>query len=310
MGLVLYDMANYKEAIRAFDTAIDLKKKKKKKNNALWFISRGSAKLGVDDLAGAKEDYEAALKIDRRLADSYVGLSNIALIQGDFGKAFEHADRAVELQPKNAMALNARGWVLFKQGKPEEAIYDLNRAIRYAPRLSIAYGNRGVCHVSQNNFDQAIADHTRHLKLQPSSPFALSNRAVAWLGKGDFAKAKQDYQAAEKISPNLDEALNGYAWFLATCPEEKYRDGKLAIEKASKACEISKGKDWYHLDTLAAAYAEEGQWEKAVEYAEKALQVAPKAKLEICQQQLDRFKQKKPFRSQVGKNAEQSIIGG
>ncbi|MEL7498225.1 MAG: tetratricopeptide repeat protein [Planctomycetota bacterium] len=307
MALILYAMEDYPKAIEAFDAAIKLEKKKK---HALWYVSRGSAKLGIDDLAGASEDYKTALDVDPRLADSRVGLSNIALLRDDLESAFEEADKAVEIQPKNAMALNARGWVSFKLGKVDEAIYDLNRAIRYAPRLSIAYGNRGVCHVSKNEFDRAIADHTRHLKLTPNNPFALANRAVAWLGKGEFEKAKMDYEAAQKIAPELDEALNGYAWFLATCPDEKYRNGKLAIQKATKACEISKNKDWYHLDTLASAYAEELDFENAVKYAQMALDVAPESKRNICQQQLERFQRKEPFRSQVGKNAEQSIISG
>ena len=107
----------------------------------------------------------------------------------------------------------------------------------------------------------------------------------------------------------MDESLNGYAWFLATCPDEKYRDGKEAVKLAKKACEFSKGKDWYHLDTLAAAHAESGNFKDAVDYAQKALDVAPENKRVLCQQQLARFKEKKPFRSQVGKNAEASIGG-
>lgn len=135
----------------------------------------------------------------------------------------------------------------------------------------------------------------------------MSNRAVAWLGKGEFKKAKEDYEAAEKLSPDLDESLNGYAWFLATCPDEAFRDGKEAVKRAEKACEISAGKDWYHLDTLAAAHAENGDFDKAVEFAQKAIDVAPDNKRKLCEQQLARFKEKKPFRSQVGKNAEASI---
>ena len=275
----------------------------------MWFVSRGSAHLALDDIEAATADYKKSLELDPNLADAWIGLSNIALVEEDFDEALEAANKAVELQPKNAMGLNVRGWIQYKRDAIDEAIYDLNRAIRFAPRLSIAYGNRGVCHVSQNNFEQAIADHTRHLKLSPDSPFALSNRAVAYLGQGEFKKAKEDYEAAVKLNPDLDESLNGYAWFLSTCPDEEFRDGEKAVELAKKACKISGNKDWYHLDTLATAYAENGEFDKAVEYAQKAIDVAPDNKRDLCQQQLKRFKEKKPFRSQVGKNAEASIKG-
>jgi len=274
LGLVYYTDNDYKQALKYYNEAIERNDKL-----ALWFVSRGSAHLSLDNIADAASDYKKSLELNPGLADAWVGLSNIALIKEDFDEAFKAADQAVEIQPKNAMALNARGWIQYKREAVDEALYDLNRAIRFAPRLSIAYGNRGVCYVSQNNFDQAIADQ------------------------------KDDYEAAVKLNPDLDESLNGYAWFLATCPDGEFRDGKEAVKLAQKACEFSGGKDWYHLDTLAAAYAESGDFEKAVEYAQKAVAVAPKNKLVLCEQQLARFKDKKPFRSQVGKNAEASIGG-
>ena len=183
IGLVFYALDDFKQALKAYDNAIELDD-----NKALWFVSRGSAKLGLDDRVGAKQDYLKAIELRDELADAYIGLSNLYLIEEDFQKAFKYADLAVEEQSNNAMALNSRGWILFKLGKVEEAIYDLNRAIRFAPRLSIAYGNRGICYVAVNEFKKAIADHSSHLSLSPGNPFAFSNRAVAYLGRENMKR--------------------------------------------------------------------------------------------------------------------------
>ncbi len=207
------------------------------------------------------------------------------------------------------MALNARGWLLFTQGKNKEALGDFNRALQYAPQFPLAYANRGVCYVKQNDFSKAVADHTRHIELDPERAVAYSNRAAARLGLGDYQKTADDFKSAEKLAPELDEALNGYAWFLATCPDEAFRNGKLAIEKSKKACGLTQYKDWYQLDTLAAAFAETGDFDSAVKWAKQALEIAPAAKKSICQQQLKRFESKEPFRSQIGKNAEEGILG-
>jgi len=60
------------------------------------------------------------------------------------------------------------------------------------------------------------------------------------------------------------------AWLWATCPEERFRDGKKAVEFATRSCELTKWKDANMLRTLAATYANVGEFDKAVEWQEKA----------------------------------------
>jgi len=57
----------------------------------------------------------------------------------------------------------------------------------------------------------------------------------------------------------------------ATCPVESFRNGKEAVEDATKACELTNWKRWDWIDTLAAAYAETGNFEQAVRYEKQAM---------------------------------------
>lgn len=300
LGIVHYAVNNYEDAIKAYDKAIELDKK-----DPWYFVSRGSAKYGAGDLEGALEDYNQSIEINKRISDSYVGRSNIFLSNNDLDKAFEEADKAVDIQPKNAVSLNQRGWVLYKQGKYAEAMFDLNRAITYAPRLPLAYNNRAVCYVELGEFEKAVKDYTKSLELSGENPLVYANRGVAYEGLGDFAKAKKDYQRAGEIGDSVPEISNTVAWFYATCPSDNYRDGEKAIEMVTNACEQTDWEDASFTDTLAAAYAEQGEFEAAVKYANKAVELADdNDKKKEYKERLALFEANKPFFSKAGKSAE------
>jgi tetratricopeptide (TPR) repeat protein len=294
-GVVLSGVSNNEEALKSFDKAIELNPK-----NPWFYLSRGSAHQANGDADKAEQDYRKAIELNKRIADSYVGLSNIYLAKNELDEAFQWADKAVETQSRNAMALNARGWILYKQDKVDDAMYDLNRAVRYAPRLPIAYNNRGVCHVANKDYEDAIADHNKAIDLSDSAVSRI-NRGVAYLGNGDFKEAKEDFESAENMAPEFDEVLNASAWFLATCPDGSFRNGSEAVKKAKAACEAGDWKVWYHVETLAAASAEAGNYDDAVKYAKQAADLAETdAEKAKCQELLELFNAKKPYRTQIG----------
>jgi cytochrome c-type biogenesis protein CcmH/NrfG len=115
---------------------------------------------------------------------------------------------------------------------------------------------------------------------------------------GRYVEAEQAYLGAIQAQPASARAYDGLARLLATCPDEKVRDGKRAVEYATTACERSGWNEPYCLDTLAAAYAEAGQFDEAVRYQTRAVddpalggdfRTAADKRLEL-------YRQMKPFR--------------
>ena len=108
----------------------------------------------------------------------------------------------------------------------------------------------------------------------------------------------RDYDEAIRIVPNYAVALSGSAWLRATCPDERFRDGKKAVEHASKACELAQWKDFDSIDTLAAAHAEAGDFDKAIELETKALDDPEWAKAngDGGRKRLAMYREKKPYR--------------
>ena len=91
--------------------------------------------------------------------------------------------------------------------------------------------------------------------------------------------------------------LRERSWILATCPNSKIRDGEQAVVLATRACELTDWKEPHCLTTLAAACSEQADFENAVRWQQKAIDLLTTTGPEIkeWQKALVRYKSKKPY---------------
>ncbi len=297
-ALIYSNLGKTEQALADIDKAIELEP-----NNAQLYIRRGTVHFDRTNLDAAWTDFEKAASINSRLPDIFLGRGNVLLSRGKIDEAMENAKRAIELSDTNAKAYNLLGWLLFENKQAEQAVSTFSRAINLDPMFSIAYSNRGVAQVELGRMDEAIKDYNRAIDLDKNAALTYCNRGTAWMNKGEFSKAAADFEASLKLAPDLPETLNVFAWFLCTCTDEAFRNGKRANEMAEKSVAASTQPHWYRLDTLAAAKAEIGEFDKAVEIQTQAIEKAPADKKDACQQRLSLFQNKQPARSEYGKAA-------
>jgi tetratricopeptide (TPR) repeat protein len=113
---------------------------------------------------------------------------------------------------------------------------------------------------------------------------------------GDYGRGIDDCNKAIQISPTNALGYNNLAWLLAVCPDAKLRNGQKALEYAKKACELYAWKEPHGLGTLAAAYAEIGNFKKAVKWQKKCMKSGlPAGEMDQARKELNLYEQKKPY---------------
>ena len=189
------------------------------------------------------------------------------LEKGDIAGAKRNVDTILQRDPTFWPALYVRAQIYSHEGKYDLALKDCNEALRQ---------------------DRTVVE-------------AALLRATINARLGKYAEALKEFDYVISLHPRnvtLARALSDRAWFRATCPNASFRNGPQAVKDAKAACSIMIWKDEHMIDTLAAAYAETGDFNSAIQYAAQALAVkgiSPDS-TKLFQQHLALFQQRKPIR--------------
>lgn len=205
---------------------------------------------------------------------------------------------------RNAIKLQNNGLEEEKKGNLEQALHYFDAAIQTDPSLWPAYYNRARIFGMQRKWELVVRDTTVVLHEPKWLTAAGVMRASANAELGRYRAALADFSKVIAF-PHHDKsyilALNGRAWLLATCPDAAFRNGPLALEDAKRAAALRKN-DPHVIDTLAAAFAEVGDFESAAgceQLAIAAITPSMVGRVELMsrlQKRLASFKHHRPWR--------------
>ena len=184
---------------------------------------------------------------------------------------------AIEADPNFGQAHYDLGAVLQARGELEGAIASYRRAIELDPDSAAAHAGLGSALGVQGKLEEAIVSLRRALELKPDFLGARANLAQVLKRNGRSEEALEHYRELLRLFPDWLPALNGIAWILATHPDENVRDPEEAVRVAEHAAARSNYRHPISLDTLAAAYAANGDFKMAISSAEKAAEYATTA---------------------------------
>jgi tetratricopeptide (TPR) repeat protein len=266
--------------------------------DAFALAHRGRAWKERGELEKALADFNDAIRLD---PEKPAYLSNRGVVYdrlGQYDRAIADYNEALRRDPLDAQTYDHRGLAYRSKNDDNQAIADYTQALRLDPRLAEAYYHRANTYKGQKQHESAIRDYGEAIRLNPNWADAYFNRARAHRANKEYDQAIRDYREVIRLDAKDADALGNLAWLLATCPDEKIRDGRQAVEYAMTACDLTSWKAAYFLATLAAACAENGQFDQAVKWQKRALETPKYEKEEgrHARRRLAMFEDRKPYR--------------
>ena len=254
----------------------------------------------------ALEDLNKALAMQPKDPVSLLQRAEIALSNNDVQAAKRDLKSATEISPQVAnsdQAILVRCLIAIEEERMADAINAMKLLVERSPDDTFRQLQLATLYMQDERPRQAVETLSKILDREPKNVTALRTRADALLAVGDHAAAVRDYETAlsysEEGDPENAGILNNLAWVLATSPDESLRDGERAVELGEKAAKLTEYSEAHILSTLAAGFAESGNFEKAIHWAEKAVELGREeehAQIEQLENELESYRQNKPWR--------------
>ncbi|MEE3719197.1 tetratricopeptide repeat protein [Tumidithrix elongata RA019] len=232
----------------------------------------------------AQKDLSASQEGGSGYSDTdYVEQGDRKYDRGDYRGAIEDFNRAISLNPNNAIAYNYRSLSHSELGDLEEAIQDCNKALEIDPEYALAYFNRAGYRTGKNDLNGALEDYDRAIqakgdlgrkgRLRLADIYANRGDVLGRLGR--YTEALRSSQQALQIAPK-----HQYAWFvqsMALSYLDRYEEALAAINKAVEL-DPPNAEAWNYRGNILYTLQ---RYNEALTSYEKAIQIAPRFRLAL-----------------------------
>ncbi|MEM8732841.1 MAG: tetratricopeptide repeat protein [Planctomycetota bacterium] len=259
------------------------------------FSSRGLFLAAMGKHEAAIADYSKAIEKDPEEEIALINRASVYMTIGDYAKAVEDYTAAAVIRPENPVLYSQRAVAHKLLGKLDLALEDYDKTLELAEKDIAAHMGRGFIHFQLGKHKEAIDDFSKAIELSPESAVALNNRGFNHQALGQYKKALADFTKAVDLAPQYILALQNKGWLLAICEDESLRDPIAAIETAESLCELSNYQEPSNLTLLAAAHAAAEDFESAIGWQEKVLELATEQQKTVSEKILALYQDKQPL---------------
>ena len=268
-------------------------------------------RIEMEQMAKALDPLNKALELDSSLLGAINMRATVLLTTEKYEDALVDIEALLEADPDDIRARLFRGLALAGLKKYDEALEDFDVLIDAVPQEPTFKLQKARILMDSGKVEEGLKIYDKMLERRQRDTSVLRSRGDAFLGIGNHARAIADYDQGLEIDEEDSGILNNLAWLLSTTPYAELRDGKRAIELATKACELTEYKEAHILSTLASSYAEADDWENALKWAEKAVvrgEETDSSQMDSLRAELEAYKLNKKWREYLEESGAEGEI--
>jgi tetratricopeptide (TPR) repeat protein len=262
-------------------------------------ILAGKLAFSAGRYTEAAEAFEEAIKVNPDDAGARVNLAAALGQSQKYKEAIIQLQEAIRLEPENVAAHFNLGSLQVTSGDYREAIKHFQFVVKKNPNDSQAHLALANGFQKEQQYEKAIEHYKVALSLDPGLTWGWIDLSSALFSTGQHMEALKILEEAHSRLPYDGPVTHALARLLATTPDIGQRQGQRALELALKVYQALENIE--HARTVAFAYAELNQCDKAVEWMEKVIELATKssqdtALLNNLKSNLEYFKTNRPCR--------------
>jgi Flp pilus assembly protein TadD len=237
-------------------------------------LLRGRVAFRFGRYQDAAAEFRKAVQAQPDSVPARINLAAALAETGDRKGAREQLLEVLKLAPDNGTAHFNLGTLMALEGEAAGAVVHLREAVRIDPNDGAARVELAQALEKDGRLEEALSQYEKAVGLAPQDERGWMGGAGLLVRLGQFKDAKDVLEAAYGNLPTSGRIVHAFARLLASCPDVSLRDGRRALELASKV--YTAMPTVAHAETVALALAESGNCQNAAEWQRKAVEAARK----------------------------------
>ncbi len=263
---ILFRLDRKEEALAAAREAVD-----RDPDNAQALCVLADALQKIENNDDVADLYERALAVDPDHPDTLMQAARFYAAHNDLDTAEKYMHKSIEVNPANLKARSGYVDILLGQGRKDKAFEAVQSIVEQWPMHGPSHQMLAMMLTSRGDTDAAIFHYRCAIEASPDDGPTYVLLSQEYEARGQYGLVEETLTTAIERVPESHDVRNALAWLRATCPDPLYRNGREAIRLARELCRQTNYKNPSYLDTLAAAYAEIGEFEVAAKTQQKLI---------------------------------------